>query len=660
MKSKYLIIVESPTKAKTISSFLDEEYIVEFTKGHIRDLPAYQLGIEIDNNFRPVYVFLLGAKKIIQRIKKIMEKDIQCVYLATDFDREGEAIAWHLRETLGLSKGKKHLKYSRITFHEVTQNAIQEALKNGRDLNMNLVNAQQSRRLLDRLVGYKISPLLWKKVRRGLSAGRVQSVALRLIVEREKEIKEFVPQPYWSIEAQLKKKQNNQIFSATLIKKGEHKYERLEINTEQQADKIVKELKNGKYQVEKIEINQKKRNPFPPFITSTLQQESSQKLGFSPAKTMLIAQQLYEGIELKKGAREGLITYMRTDSVKVANQAVKQARTFIRDYFGEKFVPSQVKLFKNKGKNIQEAHEAIRPTDVFNTPEKIEKMTNKDQFKLYQLIWKRFVASLMKEAIFENKSIDIKCKDYVLRATGQKCLFKGFLEVYGIEEDELTKELPELKEKENLILVDVGSEQHFTQPPPRFNEATLIKTLEENGIGRPSTYAPIISTIQKRGYVRLENKKLYAQEIGIIVNDILVKNFPSIVDIEFTANMEKQLDLIALGKKDWVEVVREFYQNLEKLLKESEKNIQKIKPEDEPTEKICEKCGAPLVIRQGRYGKFYACSNFPRCRWTMPFVEPTDLKCEKCGAPLIKRMGKNGPFLACSKYPQCKYTRSLS
>jgi len=639
-----LIIVESPTKARTISKFLGKNFLVKSSYGHIRDLPENELGVDIEKNFEPKYVILPNAKKRIKELQNSLS-NVNKVILSTDPDREGEAIAWHLIQVLNLN-GKK--PYERIVFHEITKQAVEEALKNPRKIDLNLVNAQQARRILDRIVGYKLSPFLWEKIARGLSAGRVQSVAVRLIVEREREIQNFVPQEYWSIEALLKKCQNHlSEFKANLVKKDNKPIPKLGIETKEEADKIVKDLKDAKYQVINIEKKEIKRNPLPPFTTSTLQQEAWSKLRFSAKKTMDIAQQLYES---------GVITYHRTDSLNISNLALNGAKKFILQNYGQNYY--QFRKFKTKSKVAQEAHEAIRPTFPQKTPDdlKLRKKLNEQQYRLYDLIWRRFIASQMKGALVESSQVDISAKNYVFEAKGQILKFDGFLKVYPVKLEQ--NQLPPLKEGEILKLLKLIPSQHFTQPPPRYSEASLIKVLEKEGVGRPSTYAPILETIQKRNYVQKDkNRKLKPTPIGILVNDILVKNFPEIVDIKFTAKMEESLDEIANGKIKWQKFLEEFYVPFEKNLKQKYLTISK---EDliEKTNEICPKCKSPLIIRWGKFGRFYACSNFPKCDFTKPLNDHSlKIKCPKCkkGEIVEKRTKKGKIFYGCSNFPECNF-----
>ena len=672
-----LIIVESPTKARTIQKFLNKDFSVVSSYGHVRDLPKKELGIDIENNFQPKYVVPLIARKRLTPIKKSLLKTTKII-LATDEDREGEAISWHLSEVLKLNPENTE----RIVFHEITKSAIEEALKNPRQIDMDLVGAQQARRILDRLVGYKLSPFLWRKIAKGLSAGRVQSVALRLIAEREREIQNFKPQEYWSIEALLKKLtlspsptfkinsvegQNSQKeFTATLIKKDNEAIGKFDIKTKENADKILKDLEGAKYQIADIEKRELRRNPLPAFTTSTLQQEAWQKLHFSSKLTMSLAQTLYEN---------GLITYHRTVSLNLSNQSLFAAKKFIIENYGQNYWSGFLRKFKTKSKGAQEAHEAIRPTDPNVTaPSTIKikldysKHSEENLSKLYELIWKRFIASQMAQAVFDSTLINIAAKNpalhqseasgagYTFRATGQVLKFDGFLKVYPIKFKET--ELPPLEENEILDLIKLVSLQHFTEPPARYSEATLIKVLEENGIGRPSTYAPIISTIQDRNYVQKDEKrKFFPTDIGFSVNDMLVEHFPEIVDLKFTATIEESLDQIAQGQKKWQPVIKEFYEPFSRHLAQKYEEVEKQKPEPEPTDKICPKCGKPLLIRTSRFGRFYACSDFPKCRHTESIVNSIGMTCPECGQGQIheKRTRRGKIFYACSRWPDCKF-----
>lgn len=643
-----LVIVESPTKAKTIQKFLSKDYEIESSFGHIRDLPKSKLGIDLEKNFEPQYIIPTKARKTVNHLKGEAKKADK-VILATDEDREGEAIAWHLVQALGLKENTE-----RIAFHEITKTAIAEALKSPRAIDPNLVNAQQGRRVLDRLVGYKLSPFLWKKIAKGLSAGRVQSAALRLIVEREEEINNFKPTEYWELGAFLKKQGSEQAFEAYLSKVKGQSLGQLDLSSKEMVDGILKDIEGADFIVDKIEKKQAIKNPPTPFTTSTLQQEAVKRLGFSSKKTMLMAQRLYE---------KGLITYMRTDSVNLSRESLAAAKNWLAENLGEAYGAEAPRIFKTKSRIAQEAHEAIRPTDVFLTPEH-EKIEDVGEKKLYKLIWQRFVASQMPKAIFDSVQADIKIKDYIFRANGNALKFDGFLKVWSQKFEE--SELPAMTGGEKLELQELKPSQHFTEPPARFNEASLIKALEEFGIGRPSTYAPIISVIQNRQYVEKRERKFFPTEIGKLVNKVLVENFPEVVDIGFTAKMESDLDEIADGKIEWQKVIEDFYtpfsQNLEKkYLEVSKKELLPV----EMTNEVCEKCGKPMVIRHGRFGRFLACSGFPECKNTkqLPKEPPKQIgmKCPKClEGDIIERRVSRGRargkiFWGCSRYPKCDY-----
>ncbi len=648
-----LVIVESPTKAKTISRFLSEDFQVESSFGHVRDLPKSVLGIDVENNFQPKYLVPVKAKKVVSYLKSLASKS-ELVILATDEDREGEAIAWHLLESLHL----KVKNTERVVFHEITKSAIDYAIKNPRELDMNMVDAQQARRVLDRIVGYKLSPFLWKKIARGLSAGRVQSVALRLIVERENEIRNFKSEEYWTIIAELKvENEKLKIIEASLVKIDDKPLDKFEIKNKEQADKIISDLEKAKYKVISITKKEIKRNPLPPFTTSTLQQEASKKLGFSAKRTMLLAQRLYEN---------GHITYMRTDSVNLSKESTSAVKNWLNKELGEKYSSQAPRIFETKSKTAQEAHEAIRPTDVTQTPEKIS-LEDLSTQKLYKIVWQRFVASQMPQAIFDSTMIEIGADKYTFRASGNILKFDGYLKIWPQKFAE--KELPNIKNNEGLELEKLKPEQHFTEPPPRYSEATLIKTLEENGIGRPSTYAPIISVIQDREYAQKDQPggggRFMPTPMGELVNKVLTEHFPAVVDINFTAKMEDSLDAVAEGKEKWQDLVGSFYgpfiKNLEN--KYQEVNYQKIeKPEPEKTDEVCEKCGKPMVIRTGRFGKFMACSGFPECKNTKKIAFDPKLigmKCPKCNEGDIverfTRKGRSRIFWGCSLYPKCDY-----
>ncbi len=654
---KTLVIVESPAKAKTLEKFLGDGYSVRASGGHVRDLPVKSLGINIENNFEPEYTTIKGKEKIIKELRSAASQ-AENVLLAPDPDREGEAIAWHLANLIDLKKKSK-----RIEFNEITKDAVQQAVKCPREIDMNRVDAQQARRVLDRIVGYKISPLLWKKIQKGLSAGRVQSVAVRLICERESLVQRFVPQEYWKIAAILSKKETKETFTAFLNSKNS---ESIQVKNEQEAKNILHELENASYEVLEVKKKEQKRNPYAPFITSTLQQDASRKLGYPTRKTMSIAQKLYEGIELKDEGHTGLITYMRTDSTRIADIALTEVRNYIENTFSSKYVPKIARVYKTK-KSAQDAHEAIRPTSVLRTPESIKKSLTSEQFKLYELIWKRFVASQMESAIIDMTAIDIKANNYIFRATGSITKFDGFLSLYEESKDEAEEKaasLPNLEANEKLDLAEIKPSQHFTEPPARYTEASLVKELEEKGIGRPSTYAPIISTIIERGYVIRDGKALKPTELGIITNGLLVKHFPIILDIKFTARMEDELDEIADGKINWKSILKEFYDPFKLSLDKASNEMQKVKLE-EKTDEICEKCGSPMVVRQSRFGAFLACTGFPKCRNTKDLprkgeqvIEITE-NCTKCGKPMEVKRSRFGTFLACTNYPTCKNTVSI-
>ncbi|MFH1426338.1 MAG: type I DNA topoisomerase [Candidatus Kerfeldbacteria bacterium] len=644
-----LVIVESPTKAKTISRYLGKGFKVESSFGHVRDLPKSKIGVDTEKNFEPQYVIPAKAKKRVSELKKLAAKADE-IYLATDEDREGEAIAWHLEQIL-----KPKVPVKRIAFHEITKEALDNAMEHPREIAGHQVDAQQARRILDRLVGYELSPFLWRKVYRGLSAGRVQSVVVRLIVEREREIQAFKPEEYWTIEGIFTKEGVE--FQAMLHAVDGKKLEKLGIKNEKDAKKIVDDLNGATFSISKIEQKERQRKPNPPFITSTLQQEANTKLGFSAKQTMMLAQQLYEGITID-GQSTGLITYMRTDSVNLADKFMNESESFIKETYGNEY--SDRKVFTKKAKGAQEAHEAIRPTDVNLVPEQIKAHLEPRQFKLYDLIWSRAVASQMSSAVIKATAVDITSGNYTMRATGSQIAFDGWLKIYT----DKTKEniLPELKEGETLDCKEIKPNQHFTEPPARYTEAAIVKALEERGIGRPSTYAPTIATVQDRGYVKKEDRKLVPEEVGFVVNDLLVEHFPQIVDYDFTAGMEETLDKIAEGEKEWQPVIKEFYEPFKKNLMEKDKEISKKDIAEEETDEVCPKCGKPMVIKMGRYGKFLACTGYPDCKTTKPLdengepapEEKSDVKCDKCGADMVQKHGRFGPFLGCSNYPDCK------
>ncbi|KEI01425.1 type I DNA topoisomerase [Clostridium botulinum] len=642
-----LVIVESPAKAKTIGKYLGKNYVVTASMGHVRDLPKSQLGVDIDNNYDPRYITIRGKGELLSTLRKQAKKSDK-VFLATDPDREGEAISWHLAEALKIDEDAQ----CRIEFNEITKNAIKAAIKNPRKLNLNLVDAQQARRVLDRLVGYKISPILWRKVKWGLSAGRVQSVALKMICDREDEISKFEPKEYWTIECELKKQNSQKTFIVKLTSKNNKK---IDINNEKESTEIIEELKKGDYIVDNIKESTKNKKPLPPFTTSTFQQDSYRKLNFSTKKSMSVAQQLYEGIDIKGKGTIGLITYMRTDSVRIAEEAQNNARNFIEESFGKEYIPSEIRNFKGK-KNIQDAHEAIRPTYIELSPDSIKDNLKPEQYKVYNLIWKRFMASQMSDCVMNTMSIKIKNGEYTLKASGSNVKFDGFKKVYEYEEDEDSLKFPALEQNEVLIDKKVDGKQHFTQPPARFSEATLVKTLEENGIGRPSTYAPIVSTLLDRKYIEREKKTLLPTELGFIVNNIVSEYFKQIVDVEFTAEMESKLDSIEEGKEKWKDVVDEFYSPLIECIEIAEKEIAKITIEDKVTDVKCDKCGRNMVIKHGRFGDFLACPGYPECKNTKPIVEEIDVPCPLCGGKILLRKSKKGRrFYGCSNYPECKF-----
>ena len=640
-----LVIVESPAKAKTISKFLGSKYKVTASMGHIRDLPKSQIGVDIDNNYQPKYITIRGKGKLIDELKKEAKKS-DSVYLATDPDREGEAISWHLAYILGLDSTNK----CRVTFNEITKKAVTNSIKHPRSIDKDLVDAQQARRILDRLVGYKISPILWKKIKWGLSAGRVQSVAVRLICEREEEIKSFIPKEYWTLTAIFK--DGNNTFEAKFYSSNNKK---INIENKEQADSIIKNLKNAEYKVKEVKKQEKKKYPYPPFITSSLQQDAYRKINFTTKKTMSIAQQLYEGVDIKGEGTLGLITYMRTDSVRISDEAKIAAEKLIKSKYGDEYAYNR--NFKTKS-NAQDAHEAIRPSYIDKIPDEIKGSLTNDQYKLYKLIWERFIASQMAEAVYDTVSVDIEAGNFMFKASGSTLRFPGFLSVYYVEDDEDSEKLPELIKGQVLNLKKIDSKQHFTQPPARYTEATLVKALEENGIGRPSTYAPIISTIIDRGYVEKEKKTIKPTELGIVVTDLLKEYFTNIVDVEFTAQMEKNLDEIEGGKENWIEVVDTFYSPLKGLIEVAENKIGKINYEEqvEVTDIKCEKCGRFMVIKKGRFGKFLACPGYPECKNAKPLLEELNVPCPKCGGKVVVRKTKKGrKFYGCSNYPKCDF-----
>ncbi len=648
--SEYLVIVESPAKAKTIERYLGKKYKVKASMGHVRDLPKSQMGVDTERNFEPKYITIRGKGPVLKDLKTAAKK-AKKVYLAADPDREGEAIAWHLAHSLDLDLNSD----CRVVFNEITKDAIKDSFKHPRMINMDLVDAQQARRVLDRLVGYKISPILWKKVKKGLSAGRVQSVALRLIIDREKEINEFKPEEYWTIDGTFLK--GKEAFEASFFGIRGEKHP---LKSEDDVKQILSQIKGNKFDVKKVTKKERKRNPALPFTTSTLQQEAARKLNFRAKKTMMIAQQLYEGIDLGKEGTVGLITYMRTDSTRISNTAQEEAASFIGENYGKEFLGSKRKPAK-KNENAQDAHEAIRPTSVLRKPSELKAVLGRDQLRLYKLIWERFVASQMAPATLDTMSVDLENNGLTFRANGSKVKFSGFMKVYVEGKDdqleEKNKMLPDLAEGDTVLSKDIEPEQHFTQPPPRYTEARLVKTLEELGIGRPSTYAPTLDTIQKRGYVALDNKRFVPTELGGIVLDLIMEFFPEIINVEFTAKMEKELDDVEDGNIEWVQIIDSFYKDFEKRVKKAEAEMQEVEIEPEYADVDCEECGHPMVYKMGRYGKFMACSNFPDCRNTKPIVKEIGVKCPSCkiGNIVERKSKKRRIFYGCDRYPECEF-----
>jgi len=669
--SKSLVIVESPAKAKTIKKYLGSDFLVEASSGHLIDLPSSRLGVEIEEDFKPDYIVIRGKKKYLNQLEKAANK-AEKVYLASDPDREGEAIAWHIA-----NKPKLGDNAERVLFHEITKKAVLESIQHPTKISQDRFEAQQARRILDRIVGYKVSPILWKKVRRGLSAGRVQSVALNIVVLREREIEKFIPREYWSLEALLKKNSDNETASF-LSSIQSYKGEKIELSNETETNEVLDSIKGKEFVVDKITRKERTRKSLAPFITSTLQQDASRKLGFSVRKTMTLAQKLYEGIELGSEGPVGLITYMRTDSVRISDNAIEDVRNFVSNIYGDKYLPEKPNTFKVK-KSAQDAHEAIRPTFVEKTPEEVRQYLGKDEYRLYELIWKRFVSSQMNPAIYDQTSVDIKVGEANFRATGSIIKFDGFTRLYTESREEEDKDkdkkdeskiLPVLEEGEILNLLNFDPKQHFTQPPPRFTESSLVKELEENGIGRPSTYAAILYTIQDRGYVNSEKKRLSPTLLGCSVNDLLIEGFPEIMDVQFTAEMEDKLDSVEEGNVNWVDLLQGFYKGFSKRLDEAEETLKSLKVEGIPTDISCEECNSPMIVKWGRRGEFLSCSKYPDCKNAKPFeydedgkikikekVVPEireDVKCEKCGKPMVVRQSRYGKFLGCSGYPECK------
>ena len=648
--AKYLVIVESPAKVKTIKKFLGSNYEVAASNGHVRDLPKSQLGIDVEHDFEPKYITIRGKGELLAGLRKSSKKADK-VYLATDPDREGEAISWHLSKALNLQDDKMR----RITFNEITKTAVKASIKEARDIDMNLVDAQQTRRILDRMVGYNISPVLWAKVKRGLSAGRVQSVALRIIGDREEEINAFIPEEYWSLEASFKVKGEKKPLVAKFY--GSEK-KKMEIHSQEELDKILKALEGAKYQVAEVKKGERTKKAPLPFTTSTLQQEASKALNFSTQKTMRLAQQLYEGIEIKGNGTVGIITYLRTDSTRISEEADQLAREYITEQYGETYAANKEEN-GNKGKKIQDAHEAIRPTDITRTPAAMKESLSRDQFRLYQLIWKRFTASRMQPAKYETTSVKIKGGDYYFTVAASKLKFDGFMAVY-VQSDEEKPEnnlmMKSLDENTELSLENFDGQQHFTQPPAHYTEASLVKTLEELGIGRPSTYAPTITTIIARRYVAKENKNLYITELGEVVNNIMKQAFPSIVDVNFTATFEELLDKVEDGSVYWKTVIRNFYPDLDEAVKAAEQELEQVKIEDEVTDVICEECGRNMVIKYGPHGRFLACPGFPDCRNTKPYLEKIGVSCPKCGKDIVLKKTKKGrKYYGCEDNPECDF-----
>ncbi len=645
---KYLVIVESPAKAATIGKFLGSNYKIEASMGHIRDLPKSQLGIDFENDFEPKYITIRGKGELLSKLRKDA-KAADKVYLATDPDREGEAISWHLLHALNLEEEKN---ISRITFNEITKTAVKKSITEARDIDMDLVDAQQARRVLDRVVGYTISDLLWKKVKKGLSGGRVQSVALRLVCDREEEIRDFIPEEYWTLGAKLTD-EAGKIFEAKFYGKGE---EKMELANEADTNAVLKGIKGKDFAVTEVKTGSRQKKPVAPFTTSTMQQEASKHLNMATQKTMMIAQQLYEGVNVKGEGTVGLVSYIRTDSFRISDEAYAAAVDYIKESYGEEFVNPERVVYKSKGKT-QDAHEAIRPTDVNRTPDSIKESLSKDQYRLYKLIWERFVASQMSPAQYDTLSVKLMAGDYSFRASGSRLRFAGFLEVYNKGEEEDEKVIPKLTEGDKLKAKELLPEQHFTQPPARFTDASLIKTLEEIGVGRPSTYAPTLTTIQARHYVTKEAKNLFPTELGEMVNEIMKGYFPDIVDIDFTANMEDRLDDVEMGKEEWKQILRDFYPDFKESVDSAAEKLEKIEIKDEESDVICEKCGRNMVIKYGRYGKFLACPGFPDCQNAKPYFEEAGVNCPECGGKvLIKKTKKGRVYYGCENNPdECSF-----
>ncbi len=649
MATHKLVIVESPAKAHTIGKFLGRGYKVEASQGHVRDLPKSQIGVDIEHGFEPKYITIRGRGEILDRIRK-EARTASKIYLATDPDREGEAISWHLAGVLGLDVKD----VNRVEFFEITNKAVKSAIKSSRPIDMDLVNAQQARRVLDRLVGYKISPLLWTKVRKGLSAGRVQSVATAMICDREHEIDEFVPEEYWAVRGKFRAPSGEEFTTRFVSCDGQD-----ELRSAQETEQVVKRMKEAAFSIGTVRLGERRKYPAAPFTTSNLQQEASRKLGFTTLKTMQIAQQLYEGIDIEGEGTQGLVTYIRTDSTRISEEAIAEARTLIGETYGADYVPEEPNRYKSR-RSAQDAHEAIRPTDIARKPERVKASLTRDQFRLYKLIYARFLASQMTPAVYDTLSADIVGDGILMRASGSRLRFPGFTVLYEESQDDAQAEendgMPKLTEGEKAELVDVDSDQRFTQPPPRYTEASLVRALEDKGIGRPSTYAPTITTIMTRGYISRENKRLHPTELGLVVTDMMKKHFPDIVDIQFTADMEDKLDEVEEGKLDWHEVVAGFYGPFSKTLEEAEASIEKVEVVDEVSDIPCEKCGAMMVYKMGRFGRFLACPNFPACHHTMALLKYIDAPCPECGGRLIERMSRKGrKFYGCEHYPDCQF-----
>jgi len=646
-----LVIVESPAKAKTIKQYLGKSYTVMASFGHVRDLPKSKMSIDIENNFEPKYITIRGKGDLLAKLKKAA-KDSKKIYLATDPDREGEAISWHLANLLEIDENEK----CRITFNEITKTAVKNAITEPRTIDKDLVDAQQARRVLDRIVGYSISPILWKKVKKGLSAGRVQSVACKLICDREQEIEDFVAEEYWLLNAHLQEKKSGSDFVAEFYGKQGKK---MKLSSKADVDKVLAQIEKADFIVTDVKAGEKKRNPVPPFITSTLQQEASRKLGFTVKRTMMAAQNLYEGVTVPGHGTVGLITYMRTDSLRIANEAISEVRSYIKNQYGDSYLPSKARVYKTNS-NAQDAHEAIRPTYVELTPAELKGSLTPDMYKLYKLIWERFVACQMESAVYNTVSVDIAAGDYLFKANGRQMKFKGFMTLYvegsDEEEQEQNSKLPALSAGDSLIKKELKSDQHFTQPPARYTEATLIKTLEEKGIGRPSTYAPTITTITARGYVSRDKKQFVPTELGKVVTEIMAGHFNDIVDVAFTAKMEQELDAVEDGNADWVKIIRTFYGPFADQLKKAEKELEKVKIADEVSDVICEKCGRNMVYKMGRFGKFLACPGFPECRNAKPIVKETGAICPKCGGKILEKKSQRGKkYFGCEHNPKCDF-----